>query len=199
MNLPNRITLGRLATSVALFVGLVVQEQEWLPGEPLVPWFAFGVFVLTAGSDWFDGHIARARGEVTVLGRMMDPFVDKVLVCGTLIFLTSMTPDLWPPWMVVVIVSREFLVSGIRGYMESQGISFAAKMEGKVKMVLRCLAAGATLLLYAVTGSTQVEPTWFTRTCLVLAWVALLSTVYSGWVYARVFHANLARLDGAQT
>jgi CDP-diacylglycerol--glycerol-3-phosphate 3-phosphatidyltransferase len=197
MNLPNRITLGRLGTSVALFASLVALQQNLLSSQRLLAWIALGIFALTATTDWLDGYLARRRNEVTVLGRMMDPFVDKVLICGTLIFLVAMAPRIWPPWMVVVIVVREFLVSGIRGYMESRGINFAAKTVGKVKMVLQCLAAGATLLLFAVGDPGRAKPPWLATMCPLLAWAALLSTVYSGWVYTRVFYGGL-RADRGQ-
>jgi CDP-diacylglycerol--glycerol-3-phosphate 3-phosphatidyltransferase len=197
MNLANRITLGRLGTSVALFATLTLLQHGLLADAQPAAWAAFAIFALTAVTDWFDGHVARSRGQVTVLGRMMDPFVDKVLVCGTLIFLTAMSPRLWPPWMVVVIVAREFLVSGIRSYMESQGISFAARWVGKVKMVLQCLAVGATLLLYAAGDPVAREPGWLVGATVALAWLALASTVHSGWVYTRLFVAHLGRLPDA--
>lgn len=191
MNLPNLITLGRLGTSIALFSNLIALRQDVLASRQSLSWVALGIFVLTATTDWLDGHLARRRGEVTVLGRMMDPFVDKVLICGTLVFLVALTPQVWPPWMVVVIVVREFLVSGIRGYMESRGINFAAKMVGKVKMVLQCVAVSATLLLLAVGDPDRGQPPWLATTCLLAAWAALLSTVYSGWIYTRVFYRTL--------
>jgi len=194
VNLPNRITLSRLAASLALFVILFALQARVSADGRLLSWLAFATFVVTAATDWLDGYLARKRDEVTALGRMMDPFVDKVVVCGSLIFLTVMSPRLVPPWMVVVVVCREFLVSGIRAYMEAQGVAFGARMAGKVKMVLQCVAVSALLLLHAVGDPERGQPPWLAATCLASVWAALISTVYSGWVYARAFYASHSEL-----
>lgn len=191
-NLPNRITLARLLSSLALFGVLTFMDEKELAGSHhRLSWVAWGLFVLTAATDWLDGYLARKRGEVTTLGRIMDPFVDKVVICGTFIFLASMTPEIVSPWLVVVIVSREFFVNGIRGYMESRGIAFAARMAGKIKMTLQSLAAGGVLLLIAIGDVPAREPRWLHLLCTGLVWAALVSTLYSGWIYARIAFRHL--------
>ena len=179
-NLPNRITLARLLGSVGLFVILICLPESG-GGRRVLGWMAFGLFVLTAASDWLDGYLARKLSQETVFGRIMDPFVDKVVVCGAFIFLLDLQPaaDYLQTWMVVAIVAREFFVSSIRGYIESRGVSFAAERSGKVKMVIQCIAVGALLFTLPL-GSV---PGWLELVTTIAVWAALLSTIQSGGVY----------------
>ena len=98
---------------------------------------AFVLFVLVAASDWLDGYLARKYGQVTTIGRILDPFVDKVAVCGAYMMLLRVASGrpLIEAWMVVVIVAREFFVNDSRGYFESKGVSFGAEAPGKIKML----------------------------------------------------------------
>ena len=115
-NLPNQLTAMRLALSVVLFVLIV-----WK-----VYLAAFVVFLVAASTDWVDGYLARRYGLVTTLGRILDPFADKIIVCGSFIFLAAI-PELQQyvqPWMVVVIVGRELLVTALRSFLEQQGADF---------------------------------------------------------------------------
>ena len=113
---------------------------------------AFVLFIVAAGTDWLDGYYARKYGQVTTLGRILDPFADKVIVCGTFIFLAAI-PEYaasapgacgrgwsWSSW------ARELLVTALRSFLEERGSDFSANMAGKLKMVLQCVAAGACLL-----------------------------------------------------
>ena len=179
-NVPNQITASRLILSVVMFC--------------LIPfgfyWASFVLFVLAAGTDWLDGWYARRYNQVTVLGRILDPFADKIIICGTFIFLVA-EPALtnqWyglQPWMAVVIVGREMLVTVLRSFIEQQGGDFSAKMAGKLKMVFQCFAAAAALALLA---SGENAPTWLSITFLVSLWLAVLSTIHSGigYVFAAV-------------
>src|SRR5262245_7059581 len=154
------------------------------------------VFVVAASTDWIDGWYARKYQQVTKLGRMFDPFVDKIIICGTFIFLAAE----WPasgvaPWMAVVVMGREMLVTAIRGFIEQQGGDFSAQMAGKLKMVFQCVAAVASLLAlrhYQAAGSlTAPLPAWLYWTLHASVWLAVISTVYSGLEYvvaaARIF------------
>ena len=144
-NLPNQLTMLRLVLAVVMFVFM---ELEFY-------WTSLVLFILAAISDWFDGYFARKYGMVTKLGRILDPFADKVIICGAFIFLTTI-PTLievpWGlrPWMVAVIVCRELLVTSLRGIMEGAGSDFSAKWSGKWKMAVQCFAAIACLLYLAV-------------------------------------------------
>ena len=105
------------------------------------------MFVVAAGTDWVDGFWARRYGQVTTLGRILDPFVDKIIICGTFIFLVAESAiRASPAWMAVIVVGRELLVTALRSFLEEQGADFSAKLSGKLKMVLQCLAATLSLL-----------------------------------------------------
>jgi CDP-diacylglycerol---glycerol-3-phosphate 3-phosphatidyltransferase len=180
-NLPNQLTFLRLALSVVLF-GFIV----W-------GWYltAFCMFIVAAGTDWLDGYFARKYNEVTTLGRILDPFADKVIVCGTFIFLIGVPVMAKVPWglrawIVVVIVGRELLVTALRSFIEDRGSDFSAKMSGKLKMVLQCLAAGACLFYLSYDPpQTKPVPDWVWWFMIVSIWSALVLTVYSGVVYIR--------------
>ncbi len=180
-NLPNQLTTLRLILSVILFAFI---HYEWYQTS-------FVMFVIAAGTDWLDGYYARRYGQITTLGRILDPFADKVIVCGTFIFLAAAPPMLkfaWGlrPWMVVVIVGRELLVTALRSFIEDRGSDFSAKLSGKLKMVFQCIAVCACLLYlsYVVSG---VEPDrWLWLVTVASVWLAVLLTVYSGLVYIYV-------------
>jgi CDP-diacylglycerol--glycerol-3-phosphate 3-phosphatidyltransferase len=181
-NLPNQLTSLRLLLSVVLFA-LMAWEHYWS---------SFVLFVIAAGTDWLDGYYARKYGQVTTLGRILDPFADKVIICGTFIFLTvapGMLKEWWglKAWMVVVIVGRELLVTALRSFIEERGSDFSAKMSGKLKMVLQCVAAGACFVYLADVahaGATSTAPAaWIWWSMVLSVWSAVLLTVYSGVVY----------------
>ncbi|MCA9243945.1 MAG: CDP-diacylglycerol--glycerol-3-phosphate 3-phosphatidyltransferase [Phycisphaerales bacterium] len=146
INIPNQITLGRLALSVVFFVLLsFVNFAKSSDHETLLS-AAFWVFLVAALTDVLDGWLARAWGQVTSFGRVVDPVVDKVIVCGAFIFFASrhfFDPQSGAnvtgvaPWMVIVILLRELLVSAIRSFSESAGDSFAANWVGKLKMFVQ--------------------------------------------------------------
>jgi len=174
-NLPNQLTTLRLALSVVLFA-LVAFEQYVA---------SFVVFLIAASTDWVDGYLARRFGMVTTLGRILDPFVDKIIVCGSFIFLATipaMQPYL-PAWMVVVIVGRELLVTALRSFLEQQGADFSAALSGKVKMVLQCVAIGVALFFLSFPVDTApAEIEWLLVASI---WAAVLITIYSGVAYLR--------------
>ena len=178
LNVPNVLTSIRFALSIVVFV--LIPLEYYLA--------AMIVFVIAASTDWIDGWWARKFGQVTKLGRMFDPFVDKIIICGTFIFLAAA----WPasgiaPWMAVVVMGREMLVTAIRGFIEQQGGDFSASLSGKLKMVFQCAAVVASLLAlrhFQLSGSpTTALPDWLHWTLLISVWLAVISTVYSGLEY----------------
>jgi CDP-diacylglycerol--glycerol-3-phosphate 3-phosphatidyltransferase len=180
LNLPNQLTFLRLLLAVAMFC--LIAWELYLG--------AFVLFLIASGTDWLDGYFARKYGQVTTLGRILDPFADKVIVCGAFIFLASipaMQKQLLGlrPWLVVVVVGRELLVTALRSFLEEQGADFSAQLSGKVKMVLQCVAAGACFVfLYLVHRSPDAAaPEWVRWTMIVSVWAAVISTVYSGLIY----------------
>ena len=185
-NLPNMITLGRLAIAMVLFVMLTLEISGWGIGDRhLALNLAAVAFILCVATDFIDGYIARRLKMVTAFGRLADTFVDKIVICGTLIYLVHLTPDLIRPWFVVIIVAREFLVSGLRSYMESQGIEFGARAGGKGKMVLQSMLIPAAMLVQA-NGESGIYPWLLGSLDVVLAilfWGTLISTVWSAVDY----------------
>lgn len=181
---PNRITMLRFVGSLVLFLVLSL----WGESDPREVGAAldvcFWLFLLIAFSDYLDGYLARRGNHITAFGRIADPFVDKVLVIGTMIYLAVLDwSDEWfPAWIVVLVVAREFLVTGIRGYVESQGLAFPADWFGKVKMIVQCIAIGVVLGLFAFDWPAPL------RRLLevaghVFVWGTLLTTVGSGTSY----------------
>ena len=151
-------------------------------------------FIVAAGTDWVDGWWARKYDQVTQLGRMLDPFCDKFLICGTFVLLAvEMREYPWyasvAGWMAVVIVARELLVTAIRSFIENSGGDFSAKMAGKLKMWFQCIAAVACLVALSIAGrdplaeGSEPIPTWLNLTIIISVWLAVLSTLYSGYQY----------------
>lgn len=144
MNIPNQITVGRLGLAV-IFVALLscfdaaqIDKQRWLLHV------AFWVFLVAAITDIVDGLWARLTHSVTTFGRVLDPVVDKVIVCGAFVLFAS--AHFWDDhtnitgvqaWMVVLILTRELLVSAIRSHAESHGQEFGASWVGKLKMFVQ--------------------------------------------------------------
>ncbi|MHC4514926.1 MAG: CDP-alcohol phosphatidyltransferase family protein, partial [Planctomycetota bacterium] len=119
MNVANSITVSRLFVTVAVFVCLEVMRDAQNP-DPLLSWLAFALFLFAAVTDAVDGYVARHYDQATRLGRMIDPFADKILICGTLVCCLRFPaatdgPWLLQTWMVLVIVCRELLVTTVRG------------------------------------------------------------------------------------
>ena len=170
-NVPNQLTAARLVLSIVVFV--------LIPLEKYVP--AIVVFLIAASTDWIDGFWRRKYGQVTKLGRVFDPFVDKIIICGAFIFLAAEPNSGVEAWMAVVVVGREMLVTALRGFIEQSGGDFSAQMAGKLKMVFQCVAVVASLLVLTYAG--DGVPQWLSVTLLISVWVAVLSTVYSGVGY----------------
>ena len=186
-NIPNQLTAVRLALSIAVFV--LIPLQLYLP--------ALVVFALAAGTDWIDGWWARKYKQVTKLGRVFDPFVDKILICGTFIFLAAEKDSGIYAWMAVVVMGREMLVTVLRTMVEQSGGDFSAKMAGKLKMVFQCLAVGVSLvvLMYLQSGSkvSANDNSWLFWTLHISAWLAVLSTIYSGLEYVFIAARTLRK------
>lgn len=184
-NVPNKLSMARLGLSILVFIFLPLEMY----------WAAIIAFLLAAGTDWLDGWWARRYDLVTQLGRILDPFCDKFLICGTFILLAVAMQDFpWyasvAGWMAVVIVARELLVTALRSFIENAGGDFSAKMAGKLKMWFQCIAVVACLLALVHVGKTPTPdnqvPDWLNLTMIVSVWVAVASTLYSGYEYVVV-------------
>jgi CDP-diacylglycerol--glycerol-3-phosphate 3-phosphatidyltransferase len=204
--LPNRLTAIRLVLAVVFFGVLIYCTQvlrlpvdaegdlSWqrLRGglfeahaglqaeESLLTWLlngAFCVFVLAMLTDIADGYAARRWGLETDLGRIADPFADKIMILGSFVLLMPLTVYL-SGWIVVLILARELLVSTIRGFTESRGIPFPASFWGKAKVWSQSIAIGAGILYVGHPGSAFLRYAF-----VVLLWIAIAATVISGVVY----------------
>jgi CDP-diacylglycerol--glycerol-3-phosphate 3-phosphatidyltransferase len=170
---PNMLSAARLALAIVLFV-LIGREAHWA---------AAAVFLVAASTDWVDGWWARRFGQVSRIGRIFDPLVDKVIVCGGFILLAAPgAGSAIRPWMAVVVVVRELVVTAIRAEMERTGHDFSAAFSGKLKMVLQCAAIALELLARAAPSATVAGvgvPTLATAA----AWAAVTATIWSGVEY----------------
>ena len=183
-NVPNKISAARLLLSFVFFALLPLQLY----------WAALVVFVVAAGTDWVDGWYARKYNMVTKLGRVLDPFCDKILICGAYILLAVEMDDLFPwhakiaGWMAVVVVGRELLVTVLRSMIEGAGGDFSAKWAGKLKMGFQCVAVGACLVALAMKHvvaepATAEIPVWLNIILIGSVWLSIYSTLQSGWGY----------------
>lgn len=179
LNPPNLITLSRLLLAVVLFV-LIYINGYWIT--------AAIVFVVAAATDAIDGYIARRYGMVTTLGRILDPFVDKIIICGAFVFLLDKKVDFengiraWSgvnAWMVIVVIAREMFVTSLRGFLEQHGRDFSASFSGKLKMITQCVAVTASLLSL----SPLISGAGFNLFRDILLWGSVIITVYSGVDY----------------
>lgn len=180
---PNRITALRFLGALALFAIFAWQGnqgEEEIRQDRAVLQSAFWLFVATAASDVLDGWLARRGKLESTFGRIADPFVDKVLVLGAMVFLAVMpwSRAWFPAWVVVVVLAREFLITGLRGYVESCGAHFPADWFGKVKMFTQCFAVGVVVGLYAFEWSPESFRFWST-VGTVFVWATLLTSVGS--------------------
>jgi CDP-diacylglycerol--glycerol-3-phosphate 3-phosphatidyltransferase len=139
-NVPNQLTASRFVLALVLF---------WLIAEASWEWCTV-VFAAAAATDWLDGYLARKQGLSSTLGRVLDPLVDKVLICGAYIFLLpfgSKAGEGWlEPWMVTVVVGRELVITSLRSFLENRGAVFGADWLGKLKMGLQCAALFAVFI-----------------------------------------------------
>ena len=169
-NVPNTLTAARLVLAIVVFA-LIAFEFYFS---------ALAVFGLAALTDALDGYFARLLNQTTVLGRQLDPLVDKVIVAGAYIFLLTVEGANLRPWMVTTIIIRELLIQGLRSHLEGQGQAFGAKTAGKVKTVFQCLSISAILLCLSMPST---QSSLLTGTRDVLTWLAVLLTLYSGLGY----------------
>lgn len=184
INLPNQITLSRLVLAIVFFFFLGQYDIDAGRTWPLD--VCIVLFLIAAGTDWLDGYLARKHNLVTAFGRVLDPFVDKVLVCGTFVFLAGpefvndagQSVTRVAPWMAVLILGRELLVTGLRGFSESKGRAFGASVYGKAKMVIQSVTAPTLLFFVAYIDHTSAGPSlqWIK---VVLVWATVLATTIS--------------------
>ena len=180
MNLPNKITLARVELIPIFMIVLMCGAHFEMPYYALI---SAVIFAIASFTDGVDGHIARSRGLITDFGKFMDPLADKLLVSTALICFIQL--DWIPAYMAVIIIAREFIVTGLRTIAASKGIVMAAIMTGKIKTVIQMIAIICTMLfahgfsflpdLGTVCGYPSIV--------FVTMAVSTVFTIYSGYEY----------------
>ncbi len=144
MNLPNSITLIRIL-SIPLLVWILSSARfSSINGEKEL--LAAALFLAAAMTDGIDGYLARKRGQITTMGILLDPIADKLLIAAAFIVLVQLNPSLVPAWVAIVVIGREFLVSGLRSIAASEGFTIEASDLGKFKMVVQIVSVIAVIL-----------------------------------------------------
>ncbi|MCA1030143.1 CDP-diacylglycerol--glycerol-3-phosphate 3-phosphatidyltransferase [Bacillus timonensis] len=181
MNLPNKITVARILLIPLFLIVMLTDTNLWgvyTIGDMSLPinhFIGALIFIFASSTDWVDGYLARRNNQVTNLGKFLDPLADKLLVSAALITLVEL--GLAPAWMVIVIITREFAVTGLRLILAEAGEVSAAKILGKIKMWAQVVAISALLL-----HNFPFEFISFPFDEIAL-WIAVIFTVISGWDY----------------
>lgn len=182
MNLPNKITISRILLIPIFLIILLVPswgDMYFLGADlPVNHFVAAMIFILASATDWVDGHYARKYNLVTNLGKFLDPLADKLLVSAALIVLVEM--QMAASWIVIIIISREFAVTGLRLVLAGEGEVVAANQLGKIKTWTQIIAISALLLHNAIFELFSIP---FADISL---WVATFFTIWSGLEYFRM-------------
>ena len=197
-HVPNALTGGRLLLAAVFFILLSYYQHEGR-GDPFLLNTAFAVYLIALFTDFLDGYLARKWKVEGTFGRVVDPFVDKVLVLGSFIFfagknfvvqegVASVVKTITgvAPWMVVLILARELLVTTLRGMSESSGKDFGAEFSGKLKMVLQSTTILVILLYVNYFERAGGAAEWYARHVRDgFIWLTIVVTLLSGWSYVR--------------
>ena len=184
MNIPNRITISRIML-IPIFMVIMLVDFNWgsmnfLGAQLPVSHFVGGlIFIVASLTDWVDGYYARKYNLVTTFGKFLDPLADKLLVSAALIVLVEL--GFAASWIVIIIISREFAVTGLRLVLAGEGEVVAAGGLGKIKTTAQILAVATLLLhnpIFTLIGFPFAD---------LMLYIALIFTVWSGWEY---FYAN---------
>ena len=203
INLPNQITLARLAVAIVFFVCLAQFDASQPKLNITLLDVCATLFIIAAASDAIDGYFARKHNQITSFGRVFDPFVDKILVIGAYIFLAgdgfvdsagNNISDV-SGWMVVVILGRELLVTSLRGVTEASGQDFSANIYGKAKMVLQSVTVGWVLLTLAHPKGLA----FFANFRSTMVYITVIVTIISGISYLRMARGVLSQTSRPET
>jgi CDP-diacylglycerol--glycerol-3-phosphate 3-phosphatidyltransferase len=206
--IPNALTLLRLLLAAIFFALLAIYDVQPPSNDALLV-AATTLFIVAALTDALDGYLARKWNAISVFGRVMDPFADKILILGAFVMLAganfarysvhgapTMTSGV-ETWMVVVILARELLITSLRGMVESRGVSFAAIGAGKIKMVAQSLAVPIILVCVVMQSRPDSEfaPTAH-RVAVLTAWATTVITIWSAIPYlTRAWRAIASSAD----
>jgi len=168
VNLPNSITLIRIFSIPLLIWILSSPRFSSVTGEKEL--LASAIFIAASMTDGIDGYLARKRGQITTMGILLDPLADKLLIAAAFVTLVQLNPSLVPAWIAVVVIGREFLVSGLRSIAASEGFTIEASELGKFKMVVQIVSVVAVILDHR-----WKEWTIYSHYFLPIHWIAYLA------------------------
>ena len=171
MNVPNWLTTLRV-----VMIPLFVVAMLW-PEFPYSDYVAGGIFIAACVTDFFDGYLARKYNQVTTFGKFMDPLADKLLVSAALICFLADADSAMPVWAVIIIISREFIISGFRLVAAEKGVTIAANYWGKVKTVVQMIMS--ILLIFDFQHPFfQILDVIFVYAAVILTVVSLIDYIY---------------------
>ena len=184
MNLPNKLTIFRVILIVPFVILLLGSANGWgwftaIFGGIMeyIDYIAVAIFIIASFTDMLDGKIARKYNLVTNFGKFMDPLADKLLVCSALICLVEM--GRLPAWIVIIIIAREFLISGFRLVATGKGVVIAASWLGKIKTITQAVALVLVML------STPIRAWLGFQLDAIVVWISVFFTVISAVDYIR--------------
>ncbi len=188
MNIPNMLTMMRIA-AIPLLAALLMS-----PGRSAGFWAA-ALFAVASITDWLDGYLARRMGIVTIFGKFLDPIADKLIVMAALIMILPF--DRVPAWMVLVILGREIIITGLRGIASSEGIVIQASDLGKFKTIFQIVAILGLVLHYDYNWFFGISHPLLTVNMhnigMFFLWIATLLTIWSGVDYLARFIKVITR------
>ena len=189
MNLPNKLTIFRIIlVPIMVIIPLFNITGEWL-GIPIEYWIINIIFIIASITDKLDGYIARARNQVTTFGKFLDPLADKILVIAAMVILVEYTK--LPAWIPIIVLAREFIVSGYRLIaVEKGGKVIAASIWGKLKTVTQMIAI---ILAYIdvhafgefITGDLTGFSLGLNIVATIMMLISVVATIFSGWDYLK--------------
>ncbi len=177
-NVPNLLSLSRIL-SVPVFIILMLDP------DPVRALIAGVVFSLASATDWLDGYLARKWNQVTKIGKLLDPIADKILIMSALVMLVEIRSDVVHAWMAILIIGREFAVTGLRAIAASDGIIIPAESVGKYKVGAQ-ITTVLSLLLYE-----YWDKEWMRQLGGLALWIALILSVYSAVRYFTKYWSGL--------
>lgn len=180
MNLPNKLTVLRVALIPFFVAAMLLTEKFYILRYDIFIFIGLIIFVAASVTDWFDGKIARKRGLVTTFGKFLDPLADKVLVVTALICFLARSPMWIDSVTVILILAREFMVSGVRLVVANEGVVVPAGIWGKLKTAFTMIAIVAILFLEGI----GIHNIWINE---ILIWIAAILTVVSGIQYLAAY------------
>jgi len=193
VNLPNYITLSRIFSIPLLMWILLSSRFTSAHGEKEL--LASAIFIVASITDGIDGYLARRRGQITTMGMLLDPLADKLLIAAAFVTLVQFNPALVPAWMAVVIIGREFLVSGLRAIAASEGFTIEASDLGKFKMFVQIVSVVAVILdhrwkAWHIYGSYYFPVYWVAYFAI---WFMVLLSLVSAGDYFVAFWSKIDR------